>query len=798
MTVQNYTRSSSKLAATRYVLVIDSQVDNYEQLVAGIHPEFDIFLLNSCCDGIEQITQILQSLKPTVQNHLSLHIVSHGSPGTLYLGNSELSLHTLNLYTEHIQSWFTSQNSELLLYGCNVAAGDAGGEFLTKLHALTSVGIAASSHLVGHTSLGGNWNLDSIKGQVSDSFAFDTETQLTYQGAFGLIEDILSGDLLNPVTDLLTDIFIFDDANEGLDDIGQGLAQALDSAGIDYQVFTEYAEFLAALGGSNPLTGLGIIDSPLEGYDLMDLATLAESGRELVFSSISPINGFENGIPIENVPTETLNTLFPIFDWGVPAVKETFSGILIPVNFIEPLIPVETNVAPFFMSSNSVAVNEGAVLAVDVNALDLNGDAVSYLITGGADSALFSIDSSNGKLSFVNAPDFEAPTDANQDNVYQVQVIISDGKGATAFQDINITVANVNELPVITSNNAAIVREGLSSVLTVTATDGDGDTPTFSISGGDDAALFSINATTGELSFTNTPDFENALDVGNNNVYEVEVTANDGKNGSASQLISVALQKPNQTADFNSDGLADVVWRKAELFKTNIWFTDGSKKLGGGPAGNTIRNRDWTTVGVGDFDHDGERDDIAWRNVKNGKNTIWLMEGINKVNGINLDPITNTSWKLQGVGDFDHSTYTDDLLWRNQKTGQTLVWTMDGTTKTGNIDFGKLNTAWHAQGVGDFEGNNVIDDIVWRNFKTGQTIVWETNGQQKTDSFALESVSTNWKIDGVGDLDSDGAVDDLLFYNRSNNNVVSWFIDNGAKAGNSTVGSPANGWDAVL
>ncbi len=677
--------------------------------------------------------------------------------------------------------------------------------------------------------------MDTTKGRVSESFAFNAETQLSYHSVFNLLSgtllpetllpetllpetllpetllpdvplpnSLLPGGLLggilpgNPVTNLLTDIFIFDDANEGLNDIGQALAQALNTAGVDYQVFTEYAEFLAALENSNPLTGLGIIDSPLEGYDLTDLADLAESGRELIFSSLSPIDGFENGIPIENVPTEVLNTIFPVFDWGVPAIQETFSGILIPVNFLEPLIPIETNVAPFFMSNKSVSINEGTILAVDVNALDLNGDVISYSITGGADSARFSIDASNGKLSFVNAPDFESPTDTNQDNVYQVQVTISDGKGGTAFQDIEVTVANLNEAPIITSSNTAVVREGLSHALTVTATDSDGDTPTFSISGGDDAAFFSINSSTGQLSFTTAPDFENALDVGKNNVYEVEVTANDGKNGLSSQLVSVTLQKPNQTTDFNGDGLPDVVWRKAELFKTNLWFTDGSKKLGGGPAGNTIRDRNWTTVGVGDFDHDGKRDDIAWRNVKNGKNTIWLMEGINKVSGVTLDPITNTSWELQGVGDFDHSTYTDDLLWRNQKTGQTLVWTMDGTTKTGTIDFGKMGTAWRAQGVGDFEGNNVIDDIVWRNFKTGQTVVWETDGQQKTDSFALDTVGVNWKIDGVGDLDRDGAVDDLLFYNTSNNNVVSWFIDNGVKTGTSTVGAPSNGWDAVL
>ena len=46
-------------------------------------------------------------------------------------------------------------------------------------------------------------------------------------------------------------------------------------------------------------------------------------------------------------------------------------------------------------------------------------------------------------LSFVSAPDFEAPTDAGSDNVYDVQVQVSDGTN-TDIQDIAVTVTNVS------------------------------------------------------------------------------------------------------------------------------------------------------------------------------------------------------------------------------------------------------------------------------------------------------------------------------------------------------------------
>src|SRR5262249_17304949 len=70
------------------------------------------------------------------------------------------------------------------------------------------------------------------------------------------------------------------------------------------------------------------------------------------------------------------------------------------------------------------------------------GASLSYAIVGGADFAKFQIDPATGLLSFVTAPDFEAPADANGDNKYVVAVRVSDG---TLFdkQIITVTVADV-------------------------------------------------------------------------------------------------------------------------------------------------------------------------------------------------------------------------------------------------------------------------------------------------------------------------------------------------------------------
>lgn len=102
--------------------------------------------------------------------------------------------------------------------------------------------------------------------------------------------------------------------------------------------------------------------------------------------------------------------------------------------------------------------------------------ALTFSITGGADAAKFSIGATSGVLAFKAAPDFEVPGDANQDNVYIVEVGVSDGTSTTK-QTISVTVTDVadsNLPPQITSPAAKTVSENSTEVMTVTATDPDG------------------------------------------------------------------------------------------------------------------------------------------------------------------------------------------------------------------------------------------------------------------------------------------------------------------------------------
>ncbi|HEY6816424.1 MAG TPA: cadherin repeat domain-containing protein, partial [Croceibacterium sp.] len=121
-----------------------------------------------------------------------------------------------------------------------------------------------------------------------------------------------------------------------------------------------------------------------------------------------------------------------------------------------------------------------AALALDENGLAVTQVAASgglgalaYAIAGGADAARFAIDAATGALSFADAPDFEAPADADGDNVYEVVVAASDGVRSDT-QALAVSVTGLDEALVITSNGggataAVELDEGTTAVATVVA-----------------------------------------------------------------------------------------------------------------------------------------------------------------------------------------------------------------------------------------------------------------------------------------------------------------------------------------
>lgn len=223
-----------------------------------------------------------------------------------------------------------------------------------------------------------------------------------------------------------------------------------------------------------------------------------------------------------------------------------------------------TNDAPVITSggggpSTTIPTVENNATVTTVVASDPDaGATLVYSILPGRDGARFVIDPTTGALTFVTPPDFEAPTDLDSDNVYEVDVQVSDGQGGTDVQTIFVNVTGVPEAPVITSNGGGAVggytiSENTLGPNAVTAVDSDaGSKLTFSIIGGADAALFTMDGA-GVLSLVNAPDFEAPTDQDGDNVYEVIVQVSDG-NLTDTQTINVTVTNANEAPVITSNG----------------------------------------------------------------------------------------------------------------------------------------------------------------------------------------------------------------------------------------------------
>src|SRR4028118_1584330 len=177
---------------TKQIIFVDSAVPDYQTLIERADTA-QIFILNEKLSGVEQITNTL-ALQSDIE---AIHILSHGSPGTLHLGPETLSNQNLPQLGNKIKQWgkALTKNADILLYGCNVAAKETGLQFIQKLHQLTGANIAASNNKTGNQALGGDWELFVKIGKISTPLALTSAAMASYQGILGptLFKDINPG-----------------------------------------------------------------------------------------------------------------------------------------------------------------------------------------------------------------------------------------------------------------------------------------------------------------------------------------------------------------------------------------------------------------------------------------------------------------------------------------------------------------------------------------------------------------------------------------------------------------------------
>ncbi|WP_375578499.1 FG-GAP-like repeat-containing protein [Marivirga tractuosa] len=187
---------------------------------------------------------------------------------------------------------------------------------------------------------------------------------------------------------------------------------------------------------------------------------------------------------------------------------------------------------PTITSPATESVEENVTGTVYTATADVSA---TFSLGSSKDEALFNI--STDAISLKSAPNFEIPEDANEDNVYELDLIATDGDGFTTTKAITITVTDLDEIaPVITSDAAVSIAENVTGTVYTATAD---ETVTFNLGNSKDEALF--NLSTDEISFNNSPDFETPLDANEDNIYELDITATDEAGNTTTKAISITV-----------------------------------------------------------------------------------------------------------------------------------------------------------------------------------------------------------------------------------------------------------------
>jgi type IV pilus assembly protein PilY1 len=269
------------------------------------------------------------------------------------------------------------------------------------------------------------------------------------------------------------------------------------------------------------------------------------------------------------------------FDFDTPPDSYTYSvsvsdglnisateTITINLTDVNEFLPVVTAAQSFAIAEDTA---NGAVVGA---AAATDGDASTVFVwaqASGPNANRFNIDS-GGSITVEDnsAFDFESPT-----TFYIYRVTVSDGVNTSPIEEITVNITDANDIaPTFTSVNTVNVDENVAAVLTVTTSDADTvGSVSYSLSGGADQLKFAV-AGTGELTFSPPVDFEATEDADSNNIFLVQVRANDGVNVT-DQLITVNLQNLSDTNPTGIDNSATIVEEATYSFQvSDFGFAD--------------------------------------------------------------------------------------------------------------------------------------------------------------------------------------------------------------------------------
>ena len=167
-----------------HLVFVAPDVPEIDSIVAGLTSQHEIVLLNPNRGLLEQVSELLASRSDVA----GVHIIAHGRPGELALGEQRVDIDAVERLEQQIHGWSASLTPEadILLYGCATGAGESGERFVRRLAELSQADVAASIDATGDRRRGGDWELERTVGTIQSELALSNTSRDRYQGLLSI------------------------------------------------------------------------------------------------------------------------------------------------------------------------------------------------------------------------------------------------------------------------------------------------------------------------------------------------------------------------------------------------------------------------------------------------------------------------------------------------------------------------------------------------------------------------------------------------------------------------------------
>lgn len=186
---------SESIDFAQEIAFVAADIDDVGALIKTLKPGVELVMLDPALDGLAQMAAHLAGRSGVT----AVHVVSHGSEGRLVFGLESVGADLSDAQTKamDIIGQALTNGGDLLLYGCNIGAGDVGAKFLDRLAAATGADVAASDDATGAAIFGGDWQLEAQHGRIDSDLAFVATALASYEGLLAINDQNFDGAPLN-------------------------------------------------------------------------------------------------------------------------------------------------------------------------------------------------------------------------------------------------------------------------------------------------------------------------------------------------------------------------------------------------------------------------------------------------------------------------------------------------------------------------------------------------------------------------------------------------------------------------